>query len=292
MSTIQDFRKKYYKLIAPLDLELLFSFVLKKPREFVLAHPEQKIPATHASQLDTLIKRRIKGEPVAYLIGQKEFYGLNFKVNKNTLVPRPETELLMELASEEVRKHLRKRLRTINIIDIGTGSGNIIVSLACSLKNEARDRFNFYGIDISKKALLISRQNAKMHKVDGRIKFLHGNLLDPILKNKKYFLHHTRYIILANLPYLSSEIYASSPKDVRLYEPKTALYSPQNGLNHYIKLLKQINACSMSNVACYMEISPEQKPLLQKMIGKMLPFSRTTFHKDLAQKWRVCKIEL
>jgi release factor glutamine methyltransferase len=297
--TIHDLQKKYLGQIAPLDLELLFSFVLNKPREFVLAHPEQKIIATHNSQLDSLIKRRTKGEPIAYLIGKKEFYGLEFSVNKNTLIPRPETELLVELALGKVRSMLRSKLRSIKIVDVGTGSGNILISIAHNIKHETYNNTNFYGIDISRKALLTAKKNARNHKLNQKVKFIHGNLLDPIIKNCS-MLHvpclpagrQGSMIILANLPYLSSEIYSFSTKDVRLYEPKTALYSPQKGLNHYIKLLKQLAKFPATNTICYLEISPEQKPLLSEIIKRILPSAKIVFRKDLSGKWRVCQVEI
>lgn len=323
MTTTQDLRKKYYQRIAPLDMELLFSFVLKKPREFILAHPEHKISKNQELKINNYIQRGIKNEPIAYILGKKEFYGIDFKVTKDTLIPRPETELIVDLALEELRKLVRKHLpphqntahnnikttnnfwcrglRTISVVDVGTGSGNIIISIAKQLKNQepclpaGRLRIKnhtLFGIDISNKALAVAKQNAKAHKLDKKIKFLHGNLLDPILKNKRYFIHPTPYIILANLPYLSSQIYAHTPKNVRSYEPKSALYSPQNGLKHYTKLLKQITSLNVLDLACYMEISPEQKPLIQKIIKQILLSAQVTFYKDLAQKWRVCKIEI
>jgi len=292
MITLHDLRKKYHRLIAPLDMELLFSFVLKKTREFVLAHPEYAIFKNQELRIRNYAERRIKHEPMAYILGKKEFYGLDFKVNNNTLIPRPETELLVDLALEEVRILLRNKLRNINIIDIGTGSGNIIISLAKQWTSNVPNRhsMSLFGIDISKKALLAAEQNAKAHKLGNKIKFLHGNLLGPVIGNWKLEIGNSRTIVLANLPYLSSRIYASAPKDVKLYEPKTALYSPRKGLNHYINLLKQ--AKKLPPASLFLEISPEQKSFLQKIIKQILPSTKSTFHKDLAGKWRVCKIKL
>lgn len=291
MATLRDLQKKYHGLIAPLDLELLFSFVLKKPREFVLAHPEHAISRNQESIIKKYVKRRINHEPLAYILGKKEFYGLDFKVDKNTLVPRPETELMVELALEEVRKLVRKRLRTINVVDVGTGSGNIAISIAHNVKRSSSDKLNFFAIDISKKALAIARKNAKSHKLNKKIKFIHGSLLDPIIGrlDPPAGGGNSRTIVLANLPYLSSAIYASTPKDVKDYEPKSALWSPEKGLAHYAELLRQI--APMKDVSCFMEISPEQKPLLQKMAGKIFPSAKIIFHRDLAGKWRLCQVE-
>ncbi len=308
METIKGTATRYYNKIDPLDLELIISRVLKKPQEFILSHPEFKILATDNLQLTTLIKRRIKHEPLAYILGEKEFYGLKFKVNKNVLMPRPETETLVELALNELATN-DSQLTTI--LDVGTGSGNIIISIVKYLLNHKQltTRYNFYGIDISRKALAIAKQNAKLHRVDKKIKFIQGGFLLPIIKNKagckncdskSYSLFNRRdiqeqkIIILANLPYLSPKIYSSTPKSVKNYEPKKALLSYECGLSHYEKLLKQIKNvnCQMSNVKCFLEHSPEQKPALQKLIKKFFPEAEINFHKDLAGKWRICETKI
>ncbi|MCX6765590.1 MAG: peptide chain release factor N(5)-glutamine methyltransferase [Candidatus Moranbacteria bacterium] len=298
MKTIKDFCINYYKKIDFLDLELIIASVLKKPREFVLAHPDYKISATHNSRLKTLIKRRRRHEPLAYILGRKEFYSLDFKVNKNVLIPRPETELLVDLVLKELKKNKLQvagyGLQNI-IIDVGTGSGNIIISLAYNMKHGTYNNINFYGTDISQKALLVAKYNAKKHKVDKHIYFFKSDLL----KNKKLINNLTmqqcnNLIVLANLPYLSKEIYSPALKSVRKYEPKSALFSPQNGLGYYAKLLKQLNKlkneCSMLHVTCFMEISHEQKLKISKLIKSCFPASKIKFHKDLASKWRVCEV--
>lgn len=280
--TIAEIRKKYYSKIDALDLELIIAHGIGKTREFVLAHPEYVIPATRNLQPATLIKRRMKHEPLAYILGHKEFFGLDFKVNKAVLVPRPETEMLVE----EVLK-LNPKNKTI--LDIGTGSGNIIISLVENLKNKNK----FIATDISAKALAVAKQNAKFHKVDKKIEFLHGDSLEPIIKSTKYEILDTKYIIAANLPYLSEKIYASTARDVKNFEPKSALLSGADGLDHYRKLFRQIrNTLYLIPTACYIEISPEQKPALEKLVGSALPGAKAKFIKDLTGKWRVCHILL
>ncbi len=217
---------------------------------------------------------------MAYILGHKEFYGLDFKVNKNTLIPRPETELLVE-------EILKLKPKDKNIIDIGTGSGNIIISLAKNIKNNN----TFWGVDISPKALSVARYNAKKNKAEKRIKFIKSDLLNFILKSKNHKLKTKELIIVANLPYLSQKIYSSAMPDVKNYEPKSALLSGPDGLNHYKKLLRQIRSLKKSypalDVSCYMEISPEQKTILEKIIKNLFLSSKMEFKKDLARKWRL-----
>jgi release factor glutamine methyltransferase len=286
LHTISFFLKECQGKVDFLDLELILSYVLKKPREFVLAHPEHKIPESRNAKLEALIKRRLKHEPLAYILGEKEFYGLKFKVNRNTLIPRPETEMLVE----EVLKEIKAKSY---IVDIGTGSGNIIIAIAKNFQFPISN-FQLLGTDISKEALKIAKQNAKLNKVDKYIKFLHGNLLDPIIKKCSMFHAPCSMIIIANLPYLSQKIYNSSPKDVKNFEPKKALFSKDEGLKHYKDMLKQIKnlAAKSYKLTAILEISPEQKPLISKFIKELFPKAKPEFKKDLAGKWRVMELEI
>lgn len=287
---ILDIKRKYHNKLDLLDLELLIANAIKKPREFVLAHPEYKLTKNQELKTKNLIFRRIKGEPLAYILRHKEFFGLDFKVNKNTLVPRPETELLVEEALDLLRSMLRSKVRNIVVADVGTGSGNIIISVAKAIKN-----FKFFGTDISGRTLKIAGYNAKKHGVDKKIKFLKGNLLEPFTQDTKYKIQDTNLIILANLPYLSPAIYKSTMADVKKYEPKTALLSDNHGLAHYKKLLKQIKLLVTSYgllVTIVLEISPEQKPRLAKIIKKYFPSAKIEFKKDLARKWRACIVKI
>jgi len=305
MSTIKNLQQKYFSKISPLDLEILISHTIGKPKEFILTHPEFELDELKIKNLKFKIARRAKGEPVAYITGCKEFYGLDFKVNKNVLIPRPETEQIVELVISNLpacpvdRQSVIWKNKKIVIIDIGTGSGNIIISIAKWLKKSKLPITNYQLLasDISSKSLRVAKQNAKKHKVENKIKFLQGDLLKPFVKNKIFKIQNSKFKILitANLPYLSRKIYDSTPADVKKYEPKFALYSPKNGLEHYEKLFKQIKIiipCYMLHATCYMEISPEQKNKLAKLIKNYFPQSKTVFHKDLAEKWRVCEINI
>jgi len=251
MSTILDLRKKYYKKIDPLDFDLILEYVLKKPHSFILAHPEFNIPKSKIINLKSKISRRTKGEPLAYILGHKEFYGLDFIVNKNVLVPRPETELIVEEVIKKTRERKNKPARggsasgrKTTFIDIGTGSGCIVISLAKlqDTKYKIPDTA-YYGIDISAKALAVAKKNAKIHGLDKLIKFTKGNLLEPILKDKKLLSVNCELLIVANLPYLDTgwkNLLKSTETRGLKFEPSIALYSGQDGLDLYRELAGQI----------------------------------------------------
>ncbi|MEI8344209.1 MAG: peptide chain release factor N(5)-glutamine methyltransferase [Candidatus Moraniibacteriota bacterium] len=296
--TIKEIIKKYSNKLDLLDLDLILAHSLGKTREFILIHAENSITSNQSAAIDKLVKRRIKGEPIAYLTGHKEFYGLDFIINKHTLVPRPETEMLVELALNESK--VKSQKSKVKIVDIGTGSGNIIISIAKTLLQDTKYKLpniKYIAIDISKEALKTAKSNAKLHGVEKKIKLLHGNLLAPLFDASCFMFHALcPMIIVANLPYLSAEIYQSAPIDVKKYEPKSALYSAEAGLAHYCELLTQLKTShqsfSMFHVSCFLEISPEQKIPLTKMIKNIFPAAEISFEKDLAKKWRVCKIEI
>ncbi len=301
MSSIADIQKKYAGKLDRLDLELILAHSLSKTREFVLIHDDYEIPKFKIENLKLKISRRIKGEPIAYITGHKEFYGLDFIVNASTLVPRPETEMLVEQALNETWS-MDHGTKNTYIIDVGTGSGCIITAIANSMEHgawsmEQKKTTQYYATDISKEALKIAKKNAKLNGVEKKIKFLHGDLLAPLLSNSCSMFHTPCSMsIIANLPYLSKEIYQSAPVDVKKFEPKTALFSPEQGLAHYRKLLEQVKKslvlCSMFHVLCFLEISPEQKKLITPVIKNIFPKAKIEFKKDLAGKWRVCGIEI
>jgi release factor glutamine methyltransferase len=186
-----------------LEAEILLSAVLGKNKEYLFSHPEEKVSIWQNFIFQRIINKRLAGYSSAVLVGHKWFYGLDFVVNKNVLVPRPETELMVD----EVIKIIKSEsLKIKNIVDVGTGSGCIIVSLAKNTRKIGVD-LELYGLDISKKALKIARINAKKNNVDSCTHFLYSNLLNNI--DKKIF--NEPVLITANLPYLTSEQVKNSP---------------------------------------------------------------------------------
>jgi len=246
---------------AWLDAELILAFVIKKTRAELLAHDELKLTKTQLTSFKDLINQRLKYIPLAYILGYKEFYGLKFKITKDTLVPRPESELMVEEAIKLVTKDS-------TIIDIGTGSGCLICSVITN--TEAKG----YGLDISNKALAVAKHNAKTLKVNKKIKFIKSSLLSNLKIEKIKNL-----IILANLPYLNKK----EMKETSISkEPKSALYGGIDGLMYYKKLAKQLKSYSNYTLLC--EINPKQKSGIKKI------FPKAEFKKDLGGKIRLAII--
>ena len=176
--TIIDLQKKYHFLPA-LDLDLLLAKTLHQTKEFIFLHPQYLVSIIQHLHFRWLVYLKKKGYSVAAIVGHKEFYGLDFLVNKHVLIPRPDTELMVEEAVERIKGTREKEEENIILIDVGTGSGCIPISI---LKNLTAP-IQTFAIDVSRPALRIAKKNAKKHNVN--IQFLHGNLLEPILKSYK-----------------------------------------------------------------------------------------------------------
>lgn len=214
---------------ARLDAMLLFEYVMRRDRSWILAHPADVIPIDSLSKLNQLLGQRKSGQPIAYILGRKEFYGYDFEVNPDVLIPRPETEAMIEILTEE-RKALGLKSDPV-ILDIGTGSGCLAITAKMLLPKST-----VYATDISQPALTTASNNAQKHGVD--ITLLLGDLLDPILANKQAIpgLDDT-IIVLANLPYVPNDL---DLDEITLQEPNLALFGGQDGLDYYRSLLSQI----------------------------------------------------
>lgn len=271
---INTFNKRKIKF-PHFEAEILLSFILQKPREFLLTYPEYIVSKTQVEMLNALIKKRMAGEPIAYLTGAKEFYGFKFNVNKNVLIPRPETELMVDEAIKIAHKK-----NIMAFLDVGTGSGCIIISLAKILGC----CFKYYGFDISAKAVLTARKNARMQEVEF-VKFTTSNLLK---KFKKCNIPKNGVFILANLPYLTPKQIKKS-KSIK-NEPKLALLAGKDGLKYYKTLFKQINILKLKNFHLLIEIDPAQKNKISSLIKKSLPETNFIIKKDLRGHSRMVMI--
>lgn len=278
--TVADLLKKHSQKIVLTEVRLILACILKQPIEFLIAHPEYKISTLENWKIKIMVTKRAKGVPLAYLTGHKEFFSLDFIVNKHTLVPRPETEVLVE----EVLKELQK---DTTLIDIGTGSGCIPISILKS--SGIQSSIITYATDISKYALKIARKNATTHNVE--ITFLEGNLLEPVLKNSKLLNLESKLIITANLPYLTQEQFKEESSIQ--HEPYGALVAEDNGLALYKKLLNQIQfliSHFQFHVSVFFEIDPSQTAPLLHYIQSQFPKAQIKIIKDHMENNRVIHI--
>lgn len=259
-----------YGSLDPLDRTVLLEKVLQRDRAWILAHPEYTLTPEEVLQFQTFVTRREQHEPLAYIIGEKEFFGLPFFVNEYTLIPRPETELMVEQAINAISKSKDQKSKRAAVIDIGTGSGCIIISL---VKHFLDSRFmihdsslKFFATEISTKALSIAQKNAVRHGVAESITFLPSDLLENIREKLQSF---DTLFVLANLPYLSETLYKNTEPTVQDFEPKTALLSGKDGLDHYRKLLRELKSLAPGKkISFWLEISPEQAVLFPEILER------------------------
>ncbi len=285
MPNITQLRKTYPPHLSVSNLDILLSSALKKPKEFLCSHPEYPISIIQHLRFRRFIYHYKKGYSVAAITHHKEFFGLDFYVNRYTLIPRPETELMIEevirtlttdcglqtTAQTTEQSTVVRRPSTVDhivLIDVGTGSGCIPIAIAKILKYS---NIKIFATDISRGALRVARRNARTHNVS--INFLHGNLLEPLCgrplpwgegRGVRGWLaslcrrasphpfslspreRETKLVVItANLPYLTPEQFAAEPSIQR--EPRSALVGGRNGLELYEKLLTQI-ASLISNI--------------------------------------------
>jgi release factor glutamine methyltransferase len=207
------------------EAEWLLSFLLDSDRSHLLAHYRDDLNDSVLSNFFSQVRQRIQGKPLQFIVGRQEFRALEFEVSRDVLIPRPETELVVE----EVLYYVRA-LDQPTLVDLGTGSGCIAVALAVELP-QAR----VFALDLSQPALEIARRNAARHKVADRIQFLQGNLLDPMTPIQ---LQETIDCIASNPPYVSERDFPHLQREVREWEPKLALVAG-DGLSIYHQILPQ-----------------------------------------------------
>jgi release factor glutamine methyltransferase len=228
---------------AALAAELLLLHITQRDRTWIYAHPEAPLSADHWQKYFALVARRAAGTPVQYLTGVQEFWGLEFEVTPDVLIPRPETEHVMEVALARMSDRASKKLR---VADIGTGSGCLAVALATELLQA-----QIFATDISSAALPVARRNAEKNRVSTRIDFLECNLLDAFAhesasrenaprETASAFRSRIEFdLIVSNPPYVALADAASLPREVREHEPAIALFAGESGLDVYAPLIRQ-----------------------------------------------------
>ena len=230
-----------------LDSEILLSKTLNKSREDILINLDKRINKNNISIFKKYLLRRSRNEPIAYILEEKEFWSKQFTVNKNTLIPRPETELLVD----KILKLYKEK--KISILDIGTGSGCIILSLLSTLKLSTG-----IGIDISKNAIEIAKKNAAKHNLSNRVKFFIKSCIG--VYGKKFDL------IVSNPPYIEKKDIKNLSEDIKMYEPKLALDGGNDGLDLIKKVIYKSKSILKINGMLALEIGNEQIIKVSKIL--------------------------
>jgi len=242
---------KANKIANPfLDSEILLSESINKGKKHIILNPKEILKSGHLNSFNKLIKRRKKGEPIAYLINKKEFWKNEFYVNKDVLIPRPDTELIIE----QVLKIYPKDSQ-LQVLDIGTGSGCILLSIL-------KERTNFYGtgIDISQKSINVSNFNAKKLKLSNRSKFYNSDVDNFKIGKYDLIVSNPPYIELLNLKYLD--------KDVVNFEPKLALNGGLDGFSKIRKVISKASNLMKKNGKLILEIGFNQKNEVKRILKK------------------------
>jgi release factor glutamine methyltransferase len=258
---------------AAAEAELLVGRLLMMSRTQLYTQPERDLTVAERDRLRDLVRRRLGREPAAYIVGRREFYGIEFLVDCRTLIPRPETELLVERAIEAARC-VRGRESPITIADVGTGCGAIAISLALALPWA-----EIYATDASASALQVAEMNCQRHAVDGRVRLLHGNLLEPLPRPVD--------MVVANLPYVRDGELGYLAPEIRNYEPMLALAGGEDGLDKIRKLLEQMPGRISGQACCLLEVGEGQAQMTGSLVRGYFPQANIELITDLAGIERV-----
>ena len=303
-----------------LAAELLLMHALGRDRAWLYSHSEESLPPATAAEFFALVARRAAGEPTQYLTGKQEFWGLEFEVTPAVLIPRPETEHLIEVALDRLRAQASLKgqppAAPLRIADVGTGSGCLAVALARELPHA-----EIFATDISEPALAVARRNAARHNVAHRIHFLSGNLLDPLLHDSEHesgITNHgsqiTNYqspltshrspitnrqspitnfhLIVSNPPYVARREAPHLPREVRDHEPETALFGGPAGPEIYSALINQAAALLRPGGILVLELGYDSAPHVRAIFERDLRWSSVSITLDLAAIERVLTAQL
>lgn len=256
-----------------LDAEVLLAHVLRRDRSWLHAHPEHPPTATQRRRFRDLIARRSAHVPVAYLIGEREFYGHSIHVSPAVLIPRPETELMVELAIAWLRDHPQAR----RMIDLGTGSGAIAIAVA-----KAVAAVHVTAIDTDLRALRVARTNVGEYRLSTRVAVRRRDLLQGAAPAD---------LITANLPYLSAARLRSGGRELS-YEPRPALDGGKDGLDLIRRAIEQAPAVVRPGGSVLFECDPDQSSKIEQLATRAWPSASVAVHKDLAGRDRAVQIQV
>lgn len=259
-----------------LDAEVLLAHLLGIERSYIFAHGEDTLTDKQGSTFHLLVRKRAQRIPIAYLTGHKEFFGKGFTVKKGVLIPRPDTETLVQCVLDYHTAHSDKK----TLLDIGTGSGCIAIALSSKIPDVM-----ITATDTSSQALRIAAMNIRHHGLSKKIQLKKADLYPPTPKEFD--------IIISNPPYLSAKEYATARKKYPelAFEPRSALVASHKGLGIIEKIIKSSISHLTQHGALFLEIGSGQSMSVRRLAKKYLPQATVTFHKDLAGKTRVARIE-
>ena len=252
-----------------LEAEVLLGHVMGLSRTALLAHPERPVTPDQESRFTELTARRAAHYPLPYLTGRVEFYGLDLSVTPEVLIPRPETELLVDMALAR---------QPASVVDVGTGSGCVAIALAVHLP-----RSLIYAIDISAAALAVARRNAERHGVAGRVQLMAADLLAPRPRLVD--------LIVSNPPYVAADEWATLQVSVRDFEPRLGLDGGPDGLTVIQRLLSEAPAVLRPGGVMLVEIGASQGDAVSYLAETAFPEARISIHSDLAGRNRVLEVE-
>lgn len=266
---------------ASAEAEVLLGHVLGMSKTGLYTEPERSLTSAEVESLRHLVRRRLDREPAAYILGHSEFYGIDFYIESHTLVPRPETELLVEKAVD-LAQRISRRGEQVTIADIGTGCGAIAISLALALPQA-----KIYATDISPSALKVAGVNCRRHAVNGQVELLQGNLLEPLPRAVD--------LIVANLPYVKDCEVADLSPEIRKYEPTIAWAGGRDGLDKIREMLEQIRGKGSARPGegpayLLLEIGQGQGEMVISLVNDYFPQASIELIPDLGGIERVAKV--
>lgn len=260
-----------------LTAELLLSHQLNVDRITLYLHFDKPLTKVEVDGYRSLVKRRVEHEPLQYITGKQEFWSLDFKVNPSVLIPRPESEILVEMAIEKSSGEHGFTESGINILDLGTGSGALAVSLA----TEIRGAF-IWATDISSDAIEIARFNAETHGVLERIKFCQGDMWKPIIDEGVFF-----DLIISNPPYVSDEEYDALPAEVKDHEPRIALCGYSDGMFYIDKIITDGWRYLNPGGHLLLEMDPRQTTKALRLFDQARVYEEASRRQDYSHRHRV-----
>jgi len=259
------------------ESKVLLCYVLNFTPAQLFANTDKILTPDESSALNVLVQRRLEGEPAAYIVQSREFYGIDIYVDPRVLIPRPETEILIEEAIKLAAKWVESDIGQILIVDVGTGSGAIAIALAKHIPNSY-----IFGVDTSAQAFEVAQFNVCRYGLQDRIKLIEGNLLQP--------LRHDVHIIVANLPYIADSEFYKLPDGVALYEPAIALKGGSRGTEIISELISQSREKLRTGGVILLEIGLDQEGEILSLINTAFPGAETSLIKDYSGINRVLRV--